>query len=69
MNYTTNEVEMLSLYETNIEEEMVESRIRFLIGMQDPQKDWDSYIERLNSLGLQETVQVNQAAYDRMMNR
>lgn len=69
VNYTTNEVEMLSLYETNIEEEMVESRIRFLIGMQDPQKDWDSYIERLNSLGLQETVQVNQAAYDRMMNR
>lgn len=40
----------------------------WILGTSDVDKDWDSYIERLNQLGLQKAMEIQQEAYDRFMN-
>ena len=38
---------------------------RFITGVSDVEKDWDSYCATLETMGLQEVLEVYQAAYDR----
>lgn len=69
LSYTTEESEALSTIAANIGTEMSESRIKFVIGTLDIDTEWDAYVERLNSLGLEEAVEISQAAYERYLER
>ena len=44
---------------------IAESEIAFITGKMDIDADWDSYISKLDSMGLQTILDVYQAAYDR----
>ena len=39
---------------------------RFALGDLDIEKDWDSYLKELESIGLSQYLEVSQIAYDRL---
>ncbi|MEE1012963.1 MAG: extracellular solute-binding protein [Clostridia bacterium] len=61
-----NEEEQRKIFNsrTSLESFRSENVIRFITGDK-PFSEWDSYVEELNKLGLQEFIEVSQAAYDR----
>ncbi|WP_256760592.1 extracellular solute-binding protein [Cohnella sp. WQ 127256] len=46
-----------------------ESLARFVTGDLNLDKDWDSYLNGLNKIGLEKYIEVSQAAYDRMLGK
>ena len=50
---------------TDINAYIVESTAKFITGEADIAAEWDSYVEALEQMGLQDVIDVYQAAYDR----
>ena len=46
-----------------------ESIARFATGDLDLDKDWDSYLQELENIGLSKYIEISQAAYDRMLGK
>lgn len=42
--------------------------LRFVIGVE-PMENWDKYVQRIKDMGIQELIDIQQAAYDRYMKR
>lgn len=62
---TAEESEEYLAIHASMKEYMVQSAARFVIGDLDIDKDWDSYLEQLNKIGLKRYIELNQQAYDR----
>ncbi|MGN1020039.1 MAG: hypothetical protein ACI4O7_06670 [Aristaeellaceae bacterium] len=61
---TLEEAEVLDLYNTDLNTYLPELTVGFVSGQYDI-ADYDSYVEELNGMGLQEVLAVRQAQYDR----
>jgi putative aldouronate transport system substrate-binding protein len=66
--YTSEEVEQIKDIQTSINTYIHESLALFCTGGMDIEKDWDSYVQTLKDIGLQEYQDTAQKAYDRMFN-
>lgn len=49
---------------TGIDDYIKESVVKFIIGNMDIDKDWDSYVSKLKSIGLDDYIKMTQEAYD-----
>lgn len=56
--------EEMALLKTNIMDYHAESLVRFITGDLDIDKDWDAYVQQLNSIGLDRYLELLQKAYD-----
>ena len=61
---TLEEAETLDMYEADVKTYLEEITVNFLTGVYDI-NDYETYVEELNSIGLQEVLAVRQAQYDR----
>ncbi len=53
-----------SLYETTIIDTQKEAMVQFITGTRDIESEWDAYVASLESVGLNEYLQILQKAYD-----
>ena len=67
--FTTEESEILAEYRTNVETYRDEMCINFITGKADLDTEFDSYLEKLNELGLSEMQKVYEASYARYLAR
>ena len=65
LKFTDDEQFVLDSYLTDITTYCKQMEGRFITGVSDVEKDWDSYCATLETMGLQEVLEVYQAAYDR----
>lgn len=65
VTYTTDESETKSELESTIQTYCEECRLKFIVGDMDIEKDWDSYVTAVENMGLDELLEIYQAAYDR----
>lgn len=56
-----------ALMKQNITDYINSSALAFVTGSMNLETDWDSYVQGLNDLGLARYLEINQAAYDAMM--
>ncbi len=49
---------------TGIDDYIKETVVSFIVGKMDLEKDWDSYVSKLNSIGLNDYLKMCQEAYD-----
>lgn len=63
--FDEQETDQINDIKTSIQTYVDESITRFALGDLDIEKDWDSYLSELESIGLAEYLEVSQAAYDR----
>lgn len=68
MSYTTDESSELAQYETDIQT-LIDETIPKLITGSMSLDDYDTFVDNLNSCGLQEVLEIKQAAYERYMAR
>ncbi|MBR6300568.1 MAG: hypothetical protein IKR36_06685 [Clostridia bacterium] len=61
---TLEEAEVLDMYEADVKTYLKEMTVNFLTGVYDI-NDYESCVEELNSIGLQDVLAVRQAQYDR----
>jgi len=66
MVYTAEEDALITEIGTPILEYERECRAAFVTGTMDIEKDWDSYIDTLYSMGLEDYIATVQQCYDRM---
>ena len=62
---TAEENTELSNIETDIDNYVKESRIRFMMGELNVEDDWDAYVEALNQMGIEKYMEIYSAAYER----
>lgn len=67
--FTSEESEVLAEYKTDLETYRDEMCIKFITGEADLETEYDSYLETLNSLGLQEMQAIYEASYARYLAR
>ena len=65
LSFTAEEQKVLDQKETAIKPFVDEMTQKWILGAEDVEKTWDSYLQSLNDLGMKEIVEVYQAAYDR----
>ena len=65
LKFTDDEQFVLDSYLTDITTYCKQMEGRFITGVSDVEKDWDSYCATLETMGLQKVLEVYQAAYDR----
>jgi putative aldouronate transport system substrate-binding protein len=68
IKYTTEENERIKENRSTLKSYVEESMARFITGDMDIERDWESYVNELNKIGLQEYINVSQVAYDRSIN-
>ena len=61
---TLDEADVLDMYEADVETYLDEMTVNFLTGVYSID-DYESVIEEVNAMGLQELLAVRQAQYDR----
>jgi putative aldouronate transport system substrate-binding protein len=64
--YTEEESEIISEIQRNIDSYLDDTVTRFIIGDLDIDSNWDSYINELKSIDVEELIETVQTAYDRM---
>ncbi len=64
--HTDKENEIIAAKFSNVQTALEEQVQKWLIGRGDVDKDWDSYVETLNSMGAKELTKIYNAAYKRM---
>jgi len=64
--YTAAEHEKTTEIRTNITSYVNQSMAEFSVGQLDIDRDWDTYVRRLRTLGSEELLAVDRAAYARM---
>ena len=63
--YFTEEVsEQIALYQTAVSDYQQECMVAFITGTMDLDTEWDSYVETLYSIGLEEYLELYQQTYD-----
>ena len=67
LSYTEDETTEMSTYTSEIDKYMKSCRTGFILGTMDIDTQWDEYINKLNSLGLDKVLAVKQAAADRFL--
>lgn len=67
--YTEEENSAIADIKTTLETYVDESMARFATGDLDLDKDWDSYLEELEAIGLSQYIEISQTAYDRMLGK
>lgn len=67
VTYTSDESETIAELESGIETYCEECRLKFIVGDMDIDKEWDSYVEAVENMGLDELMEIYQGAYDRYM--
>lgn len=65
MNFTAEENDFISSYGIDIQNYVIECQSKWLLGQGDIDKEWGSYLEKLNTLKLDEFISMVQAVYDR----
>lgn len=65
LKYTSTESEEMSFIGTSLKSYIEQSRVEFIIGTKDLDKDWDAYVESLNNMGMNEYIEYVQTAWDR----
>ncbi len=63
--YTSEENDQRNKYFTAIQNYIQSTKAEFIIGTQDIDANWDTFLQTLDSMGLQELLAIEQAAYDR----
>lgn len=63
--YTSEENDQRNKYFTAIQTYIQSTKAEFIIGTQDIDANWDTFLQTLDSMGLQELLAIEQAAYDR----
>ncbi|MGN0178325.1 MAG: extracellular solute-binding protein [Monoglobaceae bacterium] len=64
--YTEEEMDTVNEIQQNIDAYKTDNVTRFIIGDLDIESGWDSYVEELKKIGVDELVQISQDAYDRL---
>ncbi|HJA93117.1 MAG TPA: extracellular solute-binding protein [Candidatus Eisenbergiella merdipullorum] len=65
--YTEEETSERTILVTDIRNYLETAKAQFITGEMDIDTSWDSYIEKLNEMGLERLLEIDQAAYDRYM--
>lgn len=65
LSYTEEEQKRRTILYTDITTYLGTSTAEFISGAKDIENDWDAYLAELNSMGLEELIAIEQAAYDR----
>ena len=65
LNLNEDERDIYADYWTAIDTYLIEMTAKFITGELDVNAEWDSYLEQLDILGLQEVLDAHQDAYDR----
>jgi len=65
VKFTVPESEELQLLQVELERYSEQQRVAFETGAQDVEKGWAAYVKKLNDLGLQKFLAIQQKAYDR----
>lgn len=63
--FTAEEQKVLDQKETAIQPFVEETTQKWILGAEDVEKNWDAYLKALNDLGIQEVIDIYQAAYER----
>ncbi|MBQ8231642.1 MAG: extracellular solute-binding protein [Lachnospiraceae bacterium] len=66
LSYGDDGAERATLY-TDIVNYCATANVQFITGERDLDKDWDTYLEELEKMGLQRYIEIQQNAYDRLM--
>lgn len=64
MFFSENDISKMSRLKTSIESYVNESIVKFITGYSDIDAEWDNYIKQLNSLGIDDYLDILQGAYD-----
>lgn len=67
LKVTDAETTEISTTAVEVEKTIAESTVAFITGAKDIDKEWDSYIKALDSVGLAKLLELYQTAYDRMV--
>lgn len=65
LHYTVSEVESIQEALLNIPDYVEQATAEFITGARDLDRDWNTYISQLESMGLSQWLAASQAAYDR----
>lgn len=69
LSLNTDEQEIVSQYLVDCETHAATCLVKFITGEMDLDTEWDSYVETMNELGLDQVIQAKQSAYDRYLSR
>ncbi len=69
LTYTADESAARAQYATDIQTYQEEMRLKFITGALDIDAEWDTYCKALKDMGIDRVVEIDQAAYDRYLNR
>ena len=65
LSYNEDEVDRVTTIKTDLGNYTGQAIAQFISGEMDPETDWDSYINTLNQIGLEELLEIEQEAYNR----
>lgn len=68
LSFTQSENDKLARFETDVKTFVGENLINFIIGKK-PISEWDSYVAKVKSMGIDEMIKVYQDSYDRWAKR
>lgn len=63
--YTSEETEQRAKYLTALQSYIQSTKAEFIIGTQNIDANWDTFLKTMDDMGLQELLKIEQAAYDR----
>jgi putative aldouronate transport system substrate-binding protein len=67
--FTEEETQRIAEIRATLRTYVKESRVRFITRDLDLDKEWENYLLEIERIGLQEFLEVSQAAYDRMLGK
>ena len=65
LKFTTDEQDVITTRYTDIHKHVTEMRDKFITGIVDIETGWDEYCKAIETMGIDEVLEVYQAAYDR----
>ena len=67
MAYTNEENDTRATLVTDVANYIAQMRAEFITGQTDIDAGWDTYIKTVNQMGMDQLLEIEQAAYDRYM--
>ncbi|NMA85369.1 MAG: extracellular solute-binding protein [Epulopiscium sp.] len=68
LGFTPEEQKIIDEKSVSIYTHVTETTQKWILGAEDPTKTWENYLKALDNMGMQELLEVYQAAYDRFIN-
>ena len=65
LKYSVEEQDIYNEVYTLISNYVKQSMAEFVTGVKDIEKEWNSYLNELDEMGLEELLKISQSAYDR----